>query len=463
MIVGRNDPCPCGSGKKFKRCHGAAAERPAVSPRVARANALKDCDADLADRLMRWARRHLGASWGAALSDPTSGAFADGLSEADLPIVMPWLLHMRLDDSATTIEDLWRRDPQTRVSPDAAAIMDAYAEAWVSIWEVSSVEPGTGVQLVDVLTRETRFVDDVSSSHGLRPFDAILAIVLTCDGVSFLGGMHGQPLPPRFAEVAAREARRLCHVRTKKVAPEKLRSPGMQMALFALWSGVVDLMTTQPPPVMQNTDGDPMQLTSDDYSLAGSRDDVVRALASLPGAEEPEAEAGKTVFTVTKPGNARNKSWDNTIVARIVLAATRLTVETNSVRRADAMRAAIEGRLAGLVRFRLRKEENTAQMVAAAMEGAAKTRGAPRRDGREEPIDSDTLAAVREFRERHMRAWVEESIPALGGLTPREAARSPRVRPRLESLLKEFVQHEAAYPEAQRIELDWMWEELGLN
>jgi uncharacterized protein YecA (UPF0149 family) len=20
--VGRNDPCPCGSGKKFKRCHG---------------------------------------------------------------------------------------------------------------------------------------------------------------------------------------------------------------------------------------------------------------------------------------------------------------------------------------------------------------------------------------------------------------------------------------------------------
>jgi len=23
--VGRNDPCPCGSGKKFKKCHGAGA------------------------------------------------------------------------------------------------------------------------------------------------------------------------------------------------------------------------------------------------------------------------------------------------------------------------------------------------------------------------------------------------------------------------------------------------------
>jgi preprotein translocase subunit SecA len=23
--VGRNDPCPCGSGKKYKKCHGASA------------------------------------------------------------------------------------------------------------------------------------------------------------------------------------------------------------------------------------------------------------------------------------------------------------------------------------------------------------------------------------------------------------------------------------------------------
>jgi preprotein translocase subunit SecA len=27
--VGRNDPCPCGSGKKYKKCHGAHAPEPA--------------------------------------------------------------------------------------------------------------------------------------------------------------------------------------------------------------------------------------------------------------------------------------------------------------------------------------------------------------------------------------------------------------------------------------------------
>jgi preprotein translocase subunit SecA len=26
--VGRNDPCPCGSGKKYKKCHGAHAPEP---------------------------------------------------------------------------------------------------------------------------------------------------------------------------------------------------------------------------------------------------------------------------------------------------------------------------------------------------------------------------------------------------------------------------------------------------
>src|SRR5262245_54448454 len=30
--VGRNEPCPCGSGKKFKKCHGKTATEPAREP-----------------------------------------------------------------------------------------------------------------------------------------------------------------------------------------------------------------------------------------------------------------------------------------------------------------------------------------------------------------------------------------------------------------------------------------------
>jgi preprotein translocase subunit SecA len=29
--IGRNDPCPCGSGQKFKKCHGTALEEEGAS------------------------------------------------------------------------------------------------------------------------------------------------------------------------------------------------------------------------------------------------------------------------------------------------------------------------------------------------------------------------------------------------------------------------------------------------
>ena len=72
-------------------------------------------------------------------------------------------------------------------------------------------------------------------------------------------------------------------------------------------------------------------------------------------------------------------------------------------------------------------------------------------------------AQLREFREEHMRHWLDDSIPALGGLTPREAARLPRERAKLETLLKEFEQHESHLPEEQRIDLRWVWEALGFE
>jgi hypothetical protein len=164
------------------------------------------------------------------------------------------------------------------------------------------------------------------------------------------------------------------------------------------------------------------------------------------------------VVPVVKPGNAAHRSWDNTIVGRIVLSDGRLRVETNSTRRADALRSGIEEHLDGLVRFRLRKEENAEQLMR-----AARAAGPPGPPPRGEALPPEALAAVRELRERHMREWLGEAIPALDGLTPRQAAALPRARPKLETLLKEFEQHEAGMPEDQRIDLRPVWEALGFE
>src|SRR5260221_105432 len=44
--VGRNDPCPCGSGKKYKRCHGGSASQPAAMG-----------EAELKEEMDKWLKR----------------------------------------------------------------------------------------------------------------------------------------------------------------------------------------------------------------------------------------------------------------------------------------------------------------------------------------------------------------------------------------------------------------------
>jgi hypothetical protein len=71
---------------------------------------------------------------------------------------------------------------------------------------------------------------------------------------------------------------------------------------------------------------------------------------------------------------------------------------------------------------------------------------------------------VRAFYEQHGRRWLDEPIPALGGRTPREAARVRAGRSRLVALLQEFENLSARQRQAGRPAYDfgWMWAELGL-
>ena len=60
-------------------------------------------------------------------------------------------------------------------------------------------------------------------------------------------------------------------------------------------------------------------------------------------------------------------------------------------------------------------------------------------DLRPSPADDPALAAaLAEIRERQEERWCDESIPALGGLTPREAAADPTRREELLRLLASF-------------------------
>ena len=70
---------------------------------------------------------------------------------------------------------------------------------------------------------------------------------------------------------------------------------------------------------------------------------------------------------------------------------------------------------------------------------------------------------VRQYADQHWEAWLNEKVPALGNQTPRQAARTPLGRERLEALLAEYAWRDAAVPNVLRTDVDALRRKLGLN
>ena len=72
---------------------------------------------------------------------------------------------------------------------------------------------------------------------------------------------------------------------------------------------------------------------------------------------------------------------------------------------------------------------------------------------------------VGEMYERHYRTWPDQPLPALGGRTPREAARLASTRSTLIALLKQMETMNERQRRQGRPTYDftWMWAELGLE
>ena len=73
------------------------------------------------------------------------------------------------------------------------------------------------------------------------------------------------------------------------------------------------------------------------------------------------------------------------------------------------------------------------------------------------------LGVLREFKQRHLESWVDTPVPALAGLTPRQAATKPRKRGEVALLIKEMENHESRLPPEERADVSALWGELGLR
>ena len=86
--------------------------------------------------------------------------------------------------------------------------------------------------------------------------------------------------------------------------------------------------------------------------------------------------------------------------------------------------------------------------------------------------DEETVLAAltQEMQRQSQQGWLDEKVPALGGLTPRQAAADPTRRPDLERLLNEFEAKDRAASQALpdgmtpfSYDVKALREELGLS
>jgi hypothetical protein len=422
---------------------------------------LHHLDGRLVERLLQFASRKFGRDWFGELLDLLE---VDELNDDKMAqLIAPCAVYEWLSEDGTLVELFLESSPRG-LSEKEHGWLDAQRRSWLSVWEVQRATPGLDVEVRDLLTGEERRVLERSGSSVLSPRDGVLARVVDFGGLSVFCGMHPRLLPPRPAAAVVSGVRDAAGLRAKRVSPAELRAKVPLEGWILSWELVVERhdASMAKPPKLANTDGDPLLLTKDRFEFApDDRSRIEMELAELAEVDEDDLPAGaERAYTFHRPGNPMHKSWDNTIVGRAVVRDAELVLETNSIRRANDLRAKVEAALEPLARHRLREHEDPEVLL---RERHSRDRkNAPKPSSAQAPAP-EVLDALREFKQRHLEAWVDTPIPALAGLTPRQAAVKPRKRKEVELLLKEIENQEGRAPLDQRIDVSTLWRELGLE
>ena len=242
--VGRNDPCPCGSGRKYKKCH--LPEHDEQQRRFTQAARYHDVDVGVVYQLLEVADDHLGDQYLETL-DRLGEVMRDALNMAHA-----WLVYDAIFEGRTIAE----MGAEYFVE-EAREWIAAQQAAWFSVWEVLHVEPGQELRLRDLITGEERSVVERKGSTQLVIRDALLCRVVDHGGFSVLCATHPCPLPPREAAKVVQRARKRLR-RKSPPPPDRLRNGEFSRYLIRSWHRQVRAFESAPRriPNLRNADGD---------------------------------------------------------------------------------------------------------------------------------------------------------------------------------------------------------------
>ncbi len=430
--VGRNEPCPCGSGKKFKKCHGdgsGTTAGPAPSE-------LHDFNAGLVRRILAYGEKRFGRDRIQKAQDEAKSARGDTAVAAQWSL--PYLAYVHPFDGKP-LSQWFAAEEDGSLSARERRWLDAQAEARLTIWEVLSVDPKKGMlTVVDLLGEERADVHDWRATKVLKSRHAVLARVARFESEAIFTCFDPLPLPPWSSQ------RVFAAARSGEVSSRRL---------LELWRAEAERLEQPAQGKVTNTDGDPVVFVEDHYRFEPDRRDrVLGALLGIDGASLQVDERNEARLSLSRSGNSMHASWRATLIASVVVKKRELVVQTNSLARADDVRGRIDAALAGLIAH-VRRDEGRIEV--------------PSGIGEDFTIDAQAvpraLAQIDPFQRLARREWVVTPMERLDGLTPEQAAAREELRQRVHWMLKE-VEFRSGHGQAENdLPPDWERRHLGLD
>ena len=386
--AGRNDPCPCGSGRKYKVCHSGR-ER----------HDLTDRAAWLWDKAARYVRRN-----DPSLLDELAADLLDDPFDRHKLRRSPFVLDVALHEHGMLAELIEERG---WLLPDDEALV---ASQWVltgrSVFEVTSIDPD-GLTLYDIGTGDTVTLVNAHPSKTTRPGTILV----------------GRPLPVGDTHRAFGGFIPIPRASVNPILDAITNSDPQQL--------IDALADTLRPPQIRNTSGEAIVVHQQRWTI--EHPDQLNG--ALTGAGFTTADENSWSLTV-----------DTTGMKQAVVATVRyepgdrvLVAETNSDERAAHARTLIETALpdARLQEDRRRRpgdlrddDDDDDDERESAPRGRMPLGGAEN--------DPALRAELEQFLITKEREWIDESIPALGGRTPRDAVTDPIGREQVRQLLASF-------------------------
>lgn len=448
--VGRNDPCPCGSGKKYKQCCLAPArEVAAVVPQGDKQwQRLRSAIGGLSDEMLKYVTKYLNPM-------VIICAWKDFMAGQDMPfdsksVHMPIFLSYCLFDwrdigepESLTVGQAYLERYRRLLPALTVQYIEACLASPFSFFDVVTCEPDSGMTLRDILTGETVDVREVALSRCVQVGDVVFCKVVKLDQLAVVEMTGPVAIPPgQKSPILALRA--VCQDHNQVVTAASIRENYPKV--LATYYNLTEQVLNPPQLLLENTDGEPIKLHKLRFDISSPREafDALSKLCLLESAEDLLVDAGydeagelnEIEFQWQKLGNNRHSTWDNTVLGYIHIVGNRLDIEVNSTKRAKTIRALVEDVLAGKVKHKKTSIESAEALMSKAKERLAEADSS--QIATERDVPPEIVALTTEMMRAHYLAWVNEKVPALGRKTPMQAMKTPEGREMVEALVIEI-------------------------